>query len=1317
MTPLSDPDQGIPAGRDSDLLPTPSLSPDEFEDFTERLLSAHRHVVPPARHVVRVERWGRRGDKQDGIDFEGTWSDGQSAAWQCKRLDALTVPDVQKFIKACTFTADEFFIVYSGEASHDARDEVKKHPGWELLDRRGLGRMLGDLPLHLQRSVLDATWGPVTRRQYLETPGEDSFLGVQTVLDRRLDSGALLNDLGAKAGRVPETAAIDQALDRTTDWPLVVLVSGRGGAGKTRLLAERMAKFQHENPRIPVLWLAPGRSIDGDALKELPYAPAVIVVDDAHRLTEQLRPLIEYANQQPGTQLILGSRGPGISTIRAQLVEAGLRDRQVEAIPIGELTSSEARALVDSVLQDMNATFELRDFLAGQARRSPFLAVLTANLLRAGELTGPLNLDAGLREQVMVRYRDVVTDGIASESQPAVRKMLASIAALGTVDLSDTQFRTQLSALSGIPPVELLRVIEKLRGHDVLIGPPNATQFAVEMLGDQLLEAEAIIGGVDSGFTLELWNAFKASHRTAVLSGLGSLAWRLGENGRSLIATVWSEMEAEVAASDLDGLHWLIGSLRGVAYAQPAEIVHLSARLVDRLNELDNAPQDPPDANTEETESFWLRPATRRDVERALAPVIADTAVYNADVLEQVLDILWRIAQHDQRAPAQHSDHPFKLIEDRLANLGDLPDLSYPERIADAVHRWVADYDHRQGTLSPLPPLASLLTKEGTTTEWSDRRTLRFKPFFVSPDWARPVRDQIRSTLVDAATDDSPFAFEAIRMLGAALRPPMGMFGATVPLTTERGWDEDDLATLDAFAVIVTRTSRPAIRRLIRRQIEWEGMYSRSAMVRRAALVLITELDERPEDDLSDYLSHPGVDVGLPSRRGISVPSIGELETLIESGAENADDFDAKYAAAQTAMIEALTAVIEDLWPGEDVIDGVRRLDAEARDVSANGTAVWEQLHTVFAQLLSDRPTFAGELFQAIPDLPPGPLDDTLPQLLEGLRVADEPALKALIHSYLDANSRVRAALGRAASRYNWLSRGPSYTELTRQGREDEDPTVRNTFMTTVRLDLDPVEGARLLIDGEADEATIRAVIRATAHHAAAGWSVRLRDEEVKGVLSVVGRVHGSSTASGILAELATAHPYATLQHLAEKAVSGTARQERDQRVAHALQGQAAEVARWIVDISVDANARRVVRRVRPPLPAAPGAELAAELSSIVTPADATTVVNVAATLTGFNGWAPFAPGLARLLLEHPDLNPAECEKVLGSLKVQLTPGLVSGIGGQSPELNAALEAAREAEAAEPNATLKQLFAQSVRALEHRIEEFATPDDDEDGFP
>src|SRR5690348_11355889 len=95
----------------------------DFEDFIERLLSAHRFCSDDVDHVVRVERWGRPGDKQDGIDFEGAWSDGRTAAWQCKRLRRLPPAAVTQAVEDCTFTAERYFLVFSRDASTDARKE------------------------------------------------------------------------------------------------------------------------------------------------------------------------------------------------------------------------------------------------------------------------------------------------------------------------------------------------------------------------------------------------------------------------------------------------------------------------------------------------------------------------------------------------------------------------------------------------------------------------------------------------------------------------------------------------------------------------------------------------------------------------------------------------------------------------------------------------------------------------------------------------------------------------------------------------------------------------------------------------------------------------------------------------------------------------------------------------------------------------------------------------------------------------------------------------------------------------------------------
>jgi len=59
--------------------------------FTLRPLADPRKPGLDMRYLERPphrlgQRWGRRGDKQDGIDLKGKWTDGRSAVWQCNGI-------------------------------------------------------------------------------------------------------------------------------------------------------------------------------------------------------------------------------------------------------------------------------------------------------------------------------------------------------------------------------------------------------------------------------------------------------------------------------------------------------------------------------------------------------------------------------------------------------------------------------------------------------------------------------------------------------------------------------------------------------------------------------------------------------------------------------------------------------------------------------------------------------------------------------------------------------------------------------------------------------------------------------------------------------------------------------------------------------------------------------------------------------------------------------------------------------------------------------------------------------------------------------
>lgn len=317
--PADSPRGGDLPGRDPLLPPTESLSSEEFEDFTERLLNAHKFAGSGVLHTVHVERWGRRGDPQDGIDFAGMLSDGSKASWQCKRYNIFSVAETKAVIKKDTHGADVHHLVLSCEASTSVRQEIKKHPTWRLLDKRGLQQLLEDLPHHKRRDVLDATFGPDVRQRLMASPGQDLVISLQVFAQDRLDPSTILNDQGPFTGRQREMKDLISALTPTDGSPRAVLVTGSGGRGKSRLLLEALRQVEAANPQRPVVLLAPDAQLSPQTIQELPGTAAVIVVDDAHRHPEALQALINYLRRVPGTQVVLAYRPSGHQPVRDAL--------------------------------------------------------------------------------------------------------------------------------------------------------------------------------------------------------------------------------------------------------------------------------------------------------------------------------------------------------------------------------------------------------------------------------------------------------------------------------------------------------------------------------------------------------------------------------------------------------------------------------------------------------------------------------------------------------------------------------------------------------------------------------------------------------------------------------------------------------------------------------------------------------------------------------------------------------------------------------------------------------------------------------------
>jgi len=653
------------------LLPTPWLTPYEFEEFVERVLWAQRHLGPHVCHVARVDRWGTLGEKQDGIDLEGEFNDGVPAAWQCKHLDKLRPFEVREAVDAMTYpNADRHYLVYSRVASTQARTEMKRHDSWTLIDRRRLTAMLRELPPQAQKDVLDQTWGGDLRRMFLESPG-DAFVSVKKFTTARKNPDAIANDLGEMIGRKEESETMSGAFDRGADsYRQVVVVSGPAGRGKSRLVSEVLTAAQAVRPDVPVVCLSEGRQFMAEALRELWMGPQVVFVDDAHRSPAALATLLSMARDSRDVQVVLATRPSGRSGVLEQtaLAEFGPTERLV--IDVGSLSTKDSRRLVDGLTKGMKVSFGLKSYLAQQAEHSPFVAVITANMIRRGELSGHIGLDSGLRLQVLSRYAELLGADVEGFSRATTQRVVATFAAIGPVRFDDA-IAARVAKLCGIKTIDLARLRSELRDNGVLLDEDGLLVVVPDHLADYMLEEEAAHEEFASEFVEELWEAFGHDHHRALAPLLGELDWRLAyRGGPRIMAPVWASIRSRIQTKYYGRIVSELGQLGELAATQPAEVIALLEELRRRLaqEEVDGV-ETPSDPEARSLGQFGLAAESRDDVRVEMANLYSRAALNDPDQLEFALEALWDLRRKDSRPTNSNPEHPERMISERLANL------------------------------------------------------------------------------------------------------------------------------------------------------------------------------------------------------------------------------------------------------------------------------------------------------------------------------------------------------------------------------------------------------------------------------------------------------------------------------------------------------------------------------------------------------------------------------------------------------------------------------------------------------------------------
>jgi hypothetical protein len=1141
-----------------EVLPTPWLTDAELEDFVEALLVAERLLGKGVRHVAHVERWGVPGDKQDGIDFFGRFDDDVAAAWQVKQLEKLTAADVRDAVDAVTFeNADEYYLMYGGIAKKQAREEMLKHDRWTLLDRRSLTEKLRLLPAHVRRELIERFWGPEVRRVFINAPG-DAFVSLHVFKSSRLNPDSLMNDLGPLAGRETELSQLAEAMDRDSEtFRQVVVVSGPGGRGKSRLVAEALAAQQERDPTIPIVCLSAQHTFDPSAMAELRPVPSIVFIDDAHNDPGALAPLLGALRNAPDIQVILATRSSALRAVEERIAVVPFGPDEQATIDVGELELGDARRLVKGLIEDLDISFGLRSYLADQATHSPHVAVILTNLIRTRQLTGPIAVDANLRNLVLHRYQEVLVPGeIEGFDANTTRSVIATYAILQPVQVSDEALQARIAAFCSLTVIELAQLVRILTDRGILVAQGDKFRVVPDVLADRVIEMVAAFEKHDTGFVGELWNQFGADQHHRLALSLGELDWRLTHNnGPDVMARVWDAIRDRLKTPYCSRLCSELDQLEQLAATQPAALVSALDELRQRLDEEEAAgvpvSEDPEDRAYRLSWSR-IRPPDRNDVRAKMPKLYARAAANDPDILEQALDALWALRKNDARPTHSNPDHADRIVADRLANLATLPDPSFPQRIVARVAVWLEQPTDGDEVATPLFALKPLLAKEQLETVQSNLHVLQFRPHLTSATAMRPVRDQIRELLRgQGASTNVRLAGAALDLLGEALQAPHGYFGQSVETEAILKWEDDDLATVAILEQIADQTPSAVVRRQVREVVSLNAEHATSPRLQHAAMTLAARLDAN--DDLEDQVAELVLsgEWGRSLERINGVPTLEELEAERRGEEERTKNFTDEQR--QEDRMESIRAKVEgreqyvaarnenlarrliELGDAPAILEVLDRTAREVQKVRADKNVILMSLWNQFAQ---QAPELLGAFAAGIARNEPGPLDNALDFIVDRwVEINPDDAFAWVREAVRTDRKEVRLAIAAGFARAGWQHHAEEFSAVWIQGLTDEDPDVVQAFLRGADgyLRTNPIEAVDVLLGHDISPFGAGRVFEDACNYNGRTYGSSLDAETATAVLPLITRAGlGNHVVQEIVTGIATVQPVLVLDYLNE---------------------------------------------------------------------------------------------------------------------------------------------------------------------------------------
>lgn len=798
-------------------LPLDSLSEENFELFS-------RDFVQALNPGVDVHRYGTKGHKQEGIDLYAK-TPGK-LDYQCKRHKEFGPADVNAAVEATTFTAEHHHLLLSRIASPGARKAMDEYTDWSMWDVDDISAKVRALPPDTALRIID-TYFPGWRKDFLGVDDPSPWLSPNQFFQALTDRRRIFNHGWQFVGREKELGALDRFTKQ--EDVRAVIVSGRGGIGKSRLLR---AWADAATKEAKVVFLSPGTEVSSRDYELLP-GKGFLVIDDAHDRADLLNILSTVARMRPQIMVVISTRPYGLTRIQDELTRSGVGYDADSIITLGDLKEEDAERLSKEVIEEVLGDTKYAKPIAAITKDCPLATVVGSRLVAEGRIAPELlNNSERFRNELLRSFRNIIAGEVGGKDADAVRELLNFIAMVQPLDPNDPNFQEAAAKVLDRRFDKINQDMRALEDAGVLLRRSRRLRIAPDLLAD-FIRADASYDDRNkrpTGYVNVVFETVKDDLATNLLVNLSQLDWRLSADGvqAELLAEVWDNLKAQFKAAKIFARQTMLKAFAKISYYQPQqalEFAHLA--LDDQINDVEN------DAKAF-SRGLGVK-TSYRYVIGEVAPLLRYVA-YHEDYVSEALDMLKELADADERQPNQYPDHPIRILRD-LAGIEPGKPLVYNEMVLEHVLPWLKE--PRNSNFSPFDVLDELLATEGHQSE-TKGITLSLKPFKVHAEAVKGLRDKVIDAAFDQLLDPSPQkSFRALETIEHALEFPHGLAGMSITAEEAAAWEPGIIETFNRLGqVVATEKLDPFLVVQIRGAASGRARYNKGAVKNSAEKVL-----------------------------------------------------------------------------------------------------------------------------------------------------------------------------------------------------------------------------------------------------------------------------------------------------------------------------------------------------------------------------------------------------------------------------------------------------------------------------------------------